>query len=102
MHVCGGDRNAIYDDYIQKMDDKLNYLTDQMATLGAMQKSFTSYEEQNQSNMDTISKGVGKLVDADMDASSARIRALQARQQLGIQSLSVANAEADSVLRLFQ
>jgi flagellin len=102
VNVYGGDRNAIYDDYIQKMDDKLNYLTDQMATLGAMQKSFASYEEQNQSNMDTISKGVGKLVDADMDASSARIRALQAQQQLGIQSLSIANAEADNVLRLFQ
>jgi flagellin len=80
-------------------DDQLNYLTDLMATLGVIQKSFASYEEQNQSNMDAVAKGVGKLVDADMDARSARNRA---QQQLGIQSLSIANAAADDVLRLFQ
>ena len=43
--------------------------------------------------MDAIERGVGQLVDADMNEESTRLQALQVQQQLGIQALSIANAE---------
>jgi flagellin len=45
---------------------------------------------------------VGRLVDADMNEVSTRLKALQTQQQLGLQSLSIANAKADSVLQLYR
>ncbi len=52
--------------------------------------------------VDSLKTGVGAMVDADMEEASARLQALQVQQQLGIQSLSIANAAPQSVLRLFQ
>jgi flagellin len=51
---------------------------------------------------DTIDRGVGRLVDADMNEASTRLKALQTQQQLAIQSLSIANAAADSIVTLFR
>jgi flagellin len=52
--------------------------------------------------MDSIDRGVGQLVDADMEKESARLSALQTQQQLGIQSLSIANSNAQNILTLFR
>ena len=46
-----------------------------------------------QSLMDSIDRGVGQLVDADMNEESTRLQALQVQQQLGIQALSIANSQ---------
>ncbi len=51
---------------------------------------------------DVIGKGVGRLVDADMNQESTKLKALQTQQQLGIQSLSIANSDSQSVLSLFR
>ncbi|RNF34811.1 flagellin [Paracoccus methylarcula] len=51
---------------------------------------------------DSLKLGIGSLVDADLEESSARLQALQAQQQLGIQALSVANQAPQSVLALFR
>ena len=51
---------------------------------------------------DTIDAGVGNLVDADLAKESARLQALQTKQQLGIQALSIANASSSSLLGLFR
>ncbi len=51
---------------------------------------------------DALTSGIGSLVDADMEAASARLQALQVQQQLGIQSLSIANQAPQSVLSLFR
>ena len=70
--------------------------------LGAMkirmdaQLSFTSKLQ------DALDRGVGQLVDADMNAESARLSALQVQQQLGIQALSIANSNAQNILSLFR
>ena len=45
--------------------------------------------------------GVSALVDADMNTASTRLQALQTQQQLGIQSLSIANQNAQLILKLF-
>jgi flagellin len=52
--------------------------------------------------MDAIDRGVGQLVDADMSEESTRLQALQVQQQLGIQSLSMANQNAQTILSLFR
>ena len=52
--------------------------------------------------MDSIETGIGQLVDADMNAESTRLQALQVRQQLGVQALSIANQSAQQILQLFQ
>ncbi len=59
-----------------------------------LQKTFT------QSLMDSIDRGVGQLVDADMNKESTRLQALQVQQQLGIQALSIANSGSLSILSL--
>ena len=50
---------------------------------------------------DAITSGVGSLEDADMNVASTRLQALQTQQQLGIQSLSIANQNSQLILKLF-
>lgn len=61
-----------------------------------IQKDFVS------SLTDTLTGGVGQLVDADLAAESAQLQALQTKQQLGIQALSIANQGPGAVLSLFR
>jgi len=51
---------------------------------------------------DAMKTGIGSLVDADMEAASARLQALQVQQQLAIQSLSIANQAPQNILALFR
>jgi flagellin len=50
---------------------------------------------------DSLTTGVGSLVDADMNEASTRLSALQVQQQLGIQALSIANSNTQLILKLF-
>ena len=51
---------------------------------------------------DTLEAGVGNLVDADLAKESARLQALQTKQQLGVQALSIANSSSSILLGLFR
>ncbi|MNX99342.1 Flagellin [compost metagenome] len=51
---------------------------------------------------DAIEVGVGNLVDADLAKESARLTALQTKQQLGVQALSIANQSSSVLLGLFR
>jgi flagellin len=51
---------------------------------------------------DSVDGGIGHLVDADLAAESAKLKALQVKQQLGTQTLSIANSAPQSILSLFQ
>tara|TARA_R110002167_G_scaffold14667_11_gene59198 strand:+ start:2970 stop:3794 length:825 start_codon:yes stop_codon:yes gene_type:complete len=51
---------------------------------------------------DTLEAGVGNLVDADLAKESARLQALQTKQQLGVQALSIANSSTSILLGLFR
>jgi flagellin len=61
-----------------------------------MQKAFVS------KLVDELNKGVGNLVDADLAKESARLQALQTKQQLGIQTLTIANQAPQTILSLFR
>ncbi|HEY2008989.1 MAG TPA: flagellin [Rhizomicrobium sp.] len=51
---------------------------------------------------DTLTQGIGNLVDANMAQESAMLQSLQVKQQLGIQALSIANQSPQSILSLFR
>jgi flagellin len=51
---------------------------------------------------DALDTGVGNLVDADLTKESARLQALQVKQNLGTQALSIANSSVDVLSNLFR
>ncbi|KAK0350754.1 hypothetical protein LTR94_027714, partial [Friedmanniomyces endolithicus] len=51
---------------------------------------------------DALEAGVGNLVDADLAKESAKLTALQTKQQLGVQALSIANSSSQTLLSLFR
>ena len=51
---------------------------------------------------DSLTSGIGNLVDADVAAESATLQALQTKQQLGVQALSIANSSTQNLLSLFK
>ncbi len=52
--------------------------------------------------MSIIDKGIGRLVDADMNEESTRLKALQTQEQLGIQALQIANSNSENIMALFR
>src|SRR5690606_396571 len=89
-------------DMIEGVDLAIEKMTDAATTLGAIKTRIDIQKDFAQSLMDAIDTGVGQLVDADMNAESTRLQALQVRQQLGISALGIANQSAQMILRLFQ
>ena len=87
---------------ISAVDQMLKNITDAGATLGAMNKRIELQKSFVTNLTDVIDKGVGRLVDADMNEESTRLKALQTQQQLGIQALSIANGNAQNLLTLFR
>lgn len=100
--LSGSTTDEELDDMISVVDDLISQLTNSAATLGAITSRIEMQENFVANLMDVIDKGVGRLVDADMNEESTRLKALQTQQQLGIQSLSIANTNSENILRLFQ
>ncbi len=73
---------------IAKLGTSANALTTHLTFVGKLQDSLTT--------------GVGNLVDADVAKESANLTALQTKQQLGIQALSIANSSSSNLLSLFR
>lgn len=84
------------------VDATLSDLTDAATTIGAAKKRIELQNEFTQSLIDSIDRGIGQLVDADMNYESTRLQALQVQQQLGIEALSIANTNAQNILALFR
>ncbi|MEB2848423.1 flagellin [Rhizobiales bacterium RZME27] len=94
--------NDDIDGMLNAVEGMLQQLTDSAANLGAVSSRIDLQTTFVSTLMDVIDKGVGRLVDADMDEESTRLKALQTQQQLGIQALSIANTNAQNILTLFQ
>jgi len=90
------------EDYINGVDTAIGSMTDAGTVLGAAKSRIDVQKDFVSKLMDAIDTGIGQLVDADMNAESTRLQALQVRQQLGVQALSIANQSAQMILRLFQ
>ncbi|MDH1271222.1 flagellin [Rhizobium pusense] len=87
---------------LQTIDDAIKDLTTLGATFGAASSRIGIQKEFISSLTDAIDRGVGALVDADMNEESTRLKALQTQQQLAVQSLSIANSSSESILQLFR
>ena len=91
-----------FDNLLTGIEKALKGMASGAAELGAgkaridLQKDFVSKLS------DSIDRGVGQLVDADMNKESTRLQALQVQQQLGIQALSIANGSSQQILSLFR
>jgi len=90
------------DGYISKVTAAINSVASAAADLGAVKNRISTNTNFVKSLMDSVDRGVGQLVDADMNAESTRLQALQTQQQLGVQALSIANQNSQSILSLFR
>ncbi|NSY10955.1 flagellin [Agrobacterium vitis] len=90
------------DGMVASVDKMLSSMTDAAATIGATTSRLKLQDSFIKDLSDTIDTGVGRLVDADMNEESTKLKALQTQQQLGIQSLSIANSSSENVLSLFR
>ncbi len=72
-----------------------------VAKLGTGVNALNSQLSFVQTQTDTLTTGVGNLVDADVAKESANLTALQTKQQLGAQALSIANSSSSILLSLF-
>ncbi|MFD2237534.1 flagellin [Aureimonas populi] len=101
LDITGLDRAGI-EALISKVSQAADSVTAGAANLGAVASRIELQQTFVSNLMDTIDRGVSGLVDADMNEESTRLQALQVKQQLGVQALSIANQSAQNVLRLFQ
>ena len=83
------------------VNQALASVTNYGAVIGATQNRMTAATSFNSDLVTNYSNGISGLVDADMNQASTRLQALQTQEQLGIQSLSVANQNAQLILKLF-
>ncbi|WP_099863972.1 flagellin N-terminal helical domain-containing protein [Pararhizobium haloflavum] len=90
------------EEYMQGVDSMLSAVTTAASDLGAIKTRVDSQQSFVSKLMDAVDRGVGQLVDADMNEESTRLKALQTQQQLGIQALSIANNETQNILSLFR
>jgi flagellin len=93
---------AILDGFIKGADRAITEMAAGATALGAAKARIDIQQSFVSSLMDAIEGGISQLVDADMNAESTRLQALQVKQQLGIQALSIANSSSQSILSLFR
>ena len=90
------------DGFIAQVTGAINTVSQSAADLGAIKNRVQNNTDFVKSLMDSVTRGIGQLVDADMNAESTRLQGLQVQQQLGVQALSIANQNSQSILSLFK
>jgi flagellin len=102
MTLTNATTDTELNEMLQVIDSMLLDVTDVAGTLGALDTRVSMQNGFAQNLSDTLKKGVGKLVDADLNQESTRLKALQGQESLGYQALSIANAAPQSMLKLLQ
>ena len=87
---------------IATVNTAIGKVSSALSKLGTGSKALGSHATFIQKLQDTIDAGVGNLVDADLAKESAKLQALQTKQQLGVQALSIANQSSSILLGLFR
>ena len=86
---------------LEAIEGLLQTSIDAAANFGSVQGRIETQSDFVSKITDALKSGIGTLVDANMEETSARLQALQVQQQLGVQSLSIANQAPQSILSLF-
>ncbi|MBL8588100.1 MAG: flagellin [Methylobacteriaceae bacterium] len=89
-------------EYVEIADAALTDIVSASSSLGASKARVKTQQQFVKDLTDSITRGIGALVDADMTEESTRLQALQVQQQLGVQSLSIANQNSQTILSLFR
>ena len=87
---------------VATIQTSLTNVNSALAKLSAGAAKFSIQATFAQNLSDTLTTGIGNLVDANMAQESASLQSLQVKQQLGIQALSIANQAPQTILGLFQ
>jgi len=87
---------------IATIQTSLTNVDSALAKLSSGSAKFSIQATFTQNLSDTLTTGIGNLVDANMAQESASLQALQVKQQLGVQALSIANQAPQTILSLFQ
>lgn len=85
-----------------ELDTAMTTLNSNLATLGSQAKALNVQKTFLASLGDEITNAIGNLVDADLAKESARLQALQVKQQLGAQALTIANQSPSILLSFFR
>ena len=87
---------------ISTIQTSLTNVDSSLAKLSSGAAKFSIQATFTQNLSDTLTTGIGNLVDANMAQESAKLQSLQVKQQLGIQALAIANQAPQTILSLFQ
>lgn len=87
---------------IAALDTYNGLVKDALSDLGSKSRNIDAQLEFSGKLTDTLTSGIGNLVDADMAKESARLQSLQTKQQLGMTALSMANQAPSAVAQLFR
>ncbi|MGH8856168.1 MAG: flagellin, partial [Telluria sp.] len=87
---------------VKEVEDAIQDVSSSLSKLGTGAKALDTHMTNVMKLQDTLDAGVGNLVDADLAKESAKLQALQTKQQLGVQALSIANQSSSSLLGLFR
>lgn len=84
------------------IEDLISTTIDATAAFGTVESRISTQNDFVSKLSDSLTSGIGSMVDADMEETSARLQALQVQQQLATQSLSIANQAPQQLLSLFR
>lgn len=87
---------------LARIDASLANVNSALGDIGAQAKQIENHNTFISKLNDTLTTGVGNLVDADLAKESASLQALQVQQQLGAQALGIANTAPQVILSLFK
>ena len=87
---------------VKEVEDAIQDISSALSKLGTGAKALDTHMTNVMKLQDTLDAGVGNLVDADLAKESAKLQALQTKQQLGVQALSIANQSSSTLLGLFR
>ncbi len=96
------DSQAAAQTMVDTLETTKNNLKTTLSTLGAASRKIDAQQTFTSKLSDVIDGGIGNLVDADLAKESARLQALQVKQQLGVQALSIANQAPQTITSLFR
>ena len=88
--------------FLSLVNTSIIALNSAVAKLGTASNAITTHLNFISNLQDSLTQGVGNLVDADVAKESAHLTALQTKQQLGVQALSIANSSKQGLLSLFR
>ena len=87
---------------VKEIEDAIQDVSSALSKLGTGAKALDTHMTNVMKLQDTLDAGIGNLVDADLAKESAKLQALQTKQQLGVQALSIANQSSSTLLGLFR